>query len=66
MEDVFLHSPLGTGVYRTREQILAMMPGLDLVDPGLELCVEWWPDGPRLAPLLPAQHCIAGVVGRKP
>lgn len=66
MEDVFLHSPLGTGIYRTREQILAMMPGLELVDPGLELCVKWWPDGPQLAPLLPAQHCIAGVVGRKP
>ncbi|GAA4858954.1 SAM-dependent methyltransferase [Actinomycetospora straminea] len=66
MEDVFLHSPLGTGRFRTREQILAMMPGLELVDPGLELCVLWWPDGPMLRPLVPAQRCIAGVVGRKP
>lgn len=66
MEDVFLHSPLGTGRFRTRDQILAMMPGLDLVEPGLELCVKWWPDGPMLQPLLPAQRCIAGVVGRKP
>ncbi|PVZ11718.1 SAM-dependent methyltransferase [Actinomycetospora cinnamomea] len=66
MEDVFLHSPLGTGRFRTREQILAMMPGLDLVDPGLELCVKWWPDGPQLKPLVAAQRCIAGVVGRKP
>jgi hypothetical protein len=61
MEDVFLHSPLGTGRFRTRDQILAM-----LVAPGLELCVKWWPDGPQLTPLLPAQRCIAGVVGRKP
>ena len=66
MEDVFLHSPLGSGTFRTREQILAMMPGLELVEPGLELCVNWWPDGPRLAPLLPAQRCLVGVVGRKP
>ncbi|WP_285648103.1 SAM-dependent methyltransferase [Actinomycetospora sp. NBRC 106375] len=66
MEDVFLHSPLGTGRFRTRDQILAMMPGLDLVEPGLELCVKWWPDGPMLSPLVPAQRCIAGVVGRKP
>jgi hypothetical protein len=66
MEDVFVHSPLGTGRFRTREQILAMMPGLELVEPGLELCVKWWPDGPQLTPLLPAQRCIAGVVGRKP
>jgi len=66
MEDVFLHSPLGTGRFRTRAEILAMMPGLELVEPGLELCVKWWPDGPQLTPLLPAQRCIAGVVGRKP
>jgi hypothetical protein len=66
MEDVFLHSPLGTGRFRTRDQILAMMPGLELVEPGLELCVKWWPDGPQLKPLVAAQRCIAGVVGRKP
>jgi hypothetical protein len=66
MEDVFLHSPLGTGRFRTRDQILAMLPGLDLVEPGLARCVEWWPDGPQLRPLVPAQRCIVGAVGRKP
>ena len=65
MEDVFLHSPLGTGRFRTREEILAMMPGLEPVEPGLELCVKWWPDGPQLKPIVAAQRCIAGVVGRK-
>ena len=66
MENVFLHSPLGSGTFRTADQILAMMPGLDLVDPGLTLCVQWWPDGPQLRPLVAAQRCIVGVVGRKP
>ena len=66
MENVFLHSPLGSGTFRTEEQILAMMPGLDLIDPGLTLCVQWWPDGPQLRPLVAAQRCIVGVVGRKP
>jgi hypothetical protein len=66
MEDVFVHSPMGTGRFRTRDQILAMVPGLDLVEPGLVRCFEWWPDGPQLSPVVPAQRCIAGVVGRKP
>lgn len=66
MEDVFVHSPMGTGRFRTRDQILAMVPGLELVEPGLVRCFEWWPDGPQLSPVVPAQRCIAGVVGRKP
>jgi hypothetical protein len=66
MEAVFLHSPMGTGRFRTRDEILAMVPGLELVEPGLVRCFAWWPDGPQLKPVVPAQRCIAGVVGRKP
>ncbi|MGI9062711.1 MAG: SAM-dependent methyltransferase [Pseudonocardiaceae bacterium] len=66
MEQVFLHSPMGSGWFRTRAEILSMFPGLELVEPGLTLCADWWPDGPRLKPLEPAQRCIAGAVGRKP
>lgn len=65
MEATFVHSPLGSGVFRTRDEILAMLPGLDLVAPGLSLVSEWWPDGPRLTPLSPAQRCLVGAVGRK-
>ena len=66
MEEVFLHSPMGTGLFRTRPQIEAMFPDLEFVDPGLSLCVDWWPDGPRIKALDPVQYCIAGAVGRKP
>jgi SAM-dependent methyltransferase len=66
MEDVFLHSPMGTGVFRTRDEIEAMFPGLEMVDPGVVRCAEWWPDGPQLKPLMPVQYCIVGGVGRKP
>ncbi len=66
MEQVFLHSPLGSGWFRTRTEIEGMFPGLELIDPGLTPCVDWWPDGPRLKPLDPVQHCIVGAVGRKP
>jgi len=66
MEDVFLHSPMGTGLFRTRAAIESMFPGLELVPPGFSLCAEWWPDGPQLKPLDEVQFCIAGAVGRKP
>ncbi len=66
MEQIFLRSPLGSGWFRTRAEIEGMFPGLELVEPGLTRCVDWWPDGPRLKPLAPEQHCIAGAVGRKP
>ena len=66
MEDTFLHSPMGTGLFRTRDEILEMFPGLELIDPGLTLCADWWPDGPRIKPLDQVSHCIVGAVGRKP
>lgn len=66
MEDTFLHSPMGTGLFRTRDEILAMLPGLELIEPGLTLCADWWPDGPRIKPLDQVSHCIVGAVGRKP
>lgn len=47
MEQIFLHSPMGSGVFRTRAEIEGMFPGLELVEPGLTRCAEWWPDGPR-------------------
>lgn len=72
MEDLFLHSPMGSGRFRTHAEIEALLPGLELMPsgpgaaPGVELCDHWWPTGPKLRPLNQAENCIAGVVGRKP
>ncbi|MGH3721046.1 MAG: SAM-dependent methyltransferase [Pseudonocardiaceae bacterium] len=66
VERAFLHSPMGSGVFRTRAEIAGMFPGLELVEPGLVRCADWWSDGPRIKPLDPIQHCIAGAIGRKP
>ncbi|MGH3827304.1 MAG: SAM-dependent methyltransferase [Pseudonocardiaceae bacterium] len=66
MEQVFLHSAMGSGVFRTQAEITGMFSGLELISPGLVRCADWWPDGPRIKPLDPIQHCIAGAVGRKP
>jgi SAM-dependent methyltransferase len=71
MEQVFLHSPMRSGMFRTRAQIEAFLPGLEIVPPGparsgeLELCDLWWPDGPRLRPLSQVERCIAGAVAHK-
>jgi S-adenosyl methyltransferase len=66
MEEIFLHSPMGSGTFRTRAQIERMLAGLELVEPGVVRCADWWPDGPCVQPMAPVQHCIAGAVGRKP
>ena len=65
MEEKFTHSPMGSGVFRTREQLLEFFPDQELVPPGLVLCDDWWPDGPRVKPLNQVEECIAGAVGRK-
>ncbi|MDN5914400.1 MAG: SAM-dependent methyltransferase [Pseudonocardia sp.] len=66
LEDVFVHSPMGSGRFRTRAEIEGMFPGLEMVEPGIELCVRWWPDGPPPPSPAPAQRCIVGGIGRKP
>jgi SAM-dependent methyltransferase len=67
LEQIFLRSPMGSGVFRTRAEIEGMFPGLELIEPGLIQCVNWRPEGPRSSkPLEPVQHCMVGAVGRKP
>lgn len=66
MEEVFKHSPMGSGSFRTQAELEKLLPGLELVPPGLVRCADWWPDGPALKPLNQVQNCIAGAVGRKP
>ncbi|MGC7093541.1 SAM-dependent methyltransferase [Amycolatopsis lurida] len=65
MEDVFVHSPMGSGTFRTHKELLELFDGLEMVEPGLTRCADWWPDGPRIKPLNQVQHCIAGGIGRK-
>ncbi|OXM59900.1 SAM-dependent methyltransferase [Amycolatopsis vastitatis] len=72
IEQILVQGPLGAGRFRTRAEIEAMLDGLELIqpnatsEPGLAVCDEWWPDGPRLTPLSGSARCVAGVVGRKP
>ncbi|ONI91353.1 hypothetical protein ALI144C_01335 [Actinosynnema sp. ALI-1.44] len=56
----------GVGAWpRSRDEIEGMLAGLELLDPGLAICADWWPDGPRLHPLAPSQRLALGAVGVK-
>ncbi len=72
IENILVNGPLGAGRFRTRDEIMAMLEGLELVapnaqdPPGLAPCDLWWPDGPRLGGISGAGQCIVGAVGRKP
>ena len=72
IENILVNGPMGAGRFRTREEIEAMLPGLEIIkpnaitEPGLVPCYRWWPDGPLLKNPSPASLCIAGLVARKP
>jgi len=55
----------GNAHFRTRDELLAMLDGLELVEPGLVPVSEWWPVGPEQPTRSPIEHCIAGAVGYK-
>jgi S-adenosyl methyltransferase len=66
VQEVYLSSPMASGRFRPLDRIMAMLPGLELVEPGLVPLADWWPDGPRLGPMAPIQQLLVGCVARKP
>ncbi|PSL02463.1 S-adenosyl methyltransferase [Haloactinopolyspora alba] len=66
LEATFLHSPMGTGRFRTRDEIAAYFPGLEFVEPGLVSLTDWRPDGPPPQEVEPARRLMLGGVARKP
>lgn len=61
----FLEMGLGSGWYRTREQIASFFGDLELVEPGLVELDDWWPLGPALRPRLTEERLLLGGLGRK-
>ncbi|ARQ67608.1 SAM-dependent methyltransferase [Streptomyces marincola] len=57
---------LGTGRFRTMEEIEAYFHGLELLEPGVVSLPLWRPDSPVPLPLTVAQRLMAGGVARKP
>ncbi|ANY05138.1 SAM-dependent methyltransferase [Pseudonocardia sp. HH130630-07] len=65
MEQIFVHSPMGSGRFRTRSEIEGLFPGLEMINPGIVPCYQWWPDGPQLRTEDPVQRCIVAGIGIK-
>lgn len=66
LEYRFTELGLGSGWYRTREQIAALFCDLEMLEPGLVELDDWWPDGPPARPRLTEERLLLGGVGRKP
>jgi SAM-dependent methyltransferase len=65
LEHRFVHG-LGSGWFRTREQIATYFGGLELVDPGLVELGDWWPYGPAPRPRSVEERLMLGALGRVP
>jgi hypothetical protein len=63
-EKVFTEN-LGTGRFRTREEILAYFGDFELVEPGLVACSDWRPESTGV--MLPdaLRHLVVGGLARK-
>lgn len=57
---------VGTGWPRHAERIRDLLPGMELLEPGVVPVGDWRPDSPRTGPLGAMQRLTMGAVGRKP
>ena len=64
VEKVF-NETLGTGRWRTRDEILSFFGDLELLPPGLVPLAEWHPDGEEDTRQTATYHTIVGGVARK-
>ncbi|WP_433292061.1 SAM-dependent methyltransferase [Pseudonocardia sp. CA-142604] len=65
LEKAFLEGGLGTGRFRTWEDLYRMFEGLEMLEPGLVYCNDWHAD--RLTPTDSAVHTLlAAGLARKP
>jgi hypothetical protein len=64
LEKTYL-SVLGTGRFRTKEQLQGFFGDLEMVEPGLVFLPEWRPDTPIAGEMTVAEKLMAGGIGRK-
>ena len=57
---------MGSGFFRSREEIESFFGGLEPVEPGIVRLCDWWPDGPNLEPNNTVDEILIGGVARKP
>jgi hypothetical protein len=65
LERAHVEGGLGSGWFRTREQIREFFGGLKLIEPGLVPLDEWWPAGPLFRDPHPEEGLVLGGVAVK-
>jgi hypothetical protein len=65
ISEVFNNSSMGSGSFRSREEIERFFTSLEFVEPGLTLLRDWWPDGPNLRPPDGVDSIVLAGVARK-
>ncbi len=65
LQNRFINAGLGSGWYRTREQIASYFGDLELLEPGLVELDDWWPMGPAIERRCTEKRLLLGGVGRK-
>ncbi|WP_279583207.1 SAM-dependent methyltransferase [Fodinicola feengrottensis] len=51
--------------WRDRAEITQFFGDWQVLDPGLTVLNEWWPDGPQVAPMPAEGNLVLGAVARK-
>lgn len=62
----FFQSMLGSGRFRTLEEIGGYFTGLEMVEPGLVPVTQWWPDEPVHRELSVGERMHVAGIARKP
>ena len=66
LERAHVEMGLGSGWYRSPDEIRGFFHDLEMVDPGLVQLDQWWPQGPPLGEKSPEEWLMIGGVGQKP
>ncbi|MEV4316954.1 SAM-dependent methyltransferase [Actinocrispum sp. NPDC049592] len=65
MQALMSGGPMGSGYFRTSDEIGTFFAGCEVLAPGIVPASEWWPDGPRMKPLVRPQRLFVAGLARK-
>ncbi|WP_280467917.1 SAM-dependent methyltransferase [Nocardia cyriacigeorgica] len=65
VERQFVERGLGSGWYRTTDQIAAYFGDLEMVEPGMVELDDWWPMGPQVRERHPEERLMLGGLARR-
>jgi hypothetical protein len=65
MQELMAGGPMGSGYFRTEQEIETFFGGLELVEPGIVPPCLWWPEGPRSEDIAGVRRMFVAGLARK-